>query len=285
MRPPRLALAARLRRLRLLWAVDRIRFVRGLLRDQAANRQFRSLHPQFPLPPADLAFDAYDHVHWPSYHDGGITAARFIADSIRRHRPHLGLRICEWGCGPARVLRHLPEAIGDPTATVMGSDYNRRSVAWCRRHIPGIDVFENGLEPPLPLTTGGLDCVYAISVFTHLAVDTQRRWMAELLRVVGPDGIVIFTTHGAACLPLLLPTERRTFETGEPVVRGQVCEGRKSFVAFHPERFVRQVLLADATVLEHLPAPTPLGGSQEVWVVAGDALTRPASTPETPPLG
>lgn len=268
MRPPRLALAARLRHLRLLWAVDQLRFVRGLVANRAANRSFRRRHPGFPLPPVDLAFDAYDHVNWQAYLDGGRAAARFIADTLHRHRPDHGLRICEWGCGPARVLRHMRDALDDQTATLLGSDFNRRSIAWCRRHVGGIEFLENQLVPPLPLPTGGLDCIYAISVFTHLAVDTQRRWMAELLRVVGTGGVVIFSTHGAACVPLLLPAERRAFEAGEPVIRGNVREGRKSFVAFHPARFVREVLLAGATVLEHLPPPTLLGGSQDVWLAA-----------------
>jgi len=257
-----------LRRARLLGAVDQARFLRSLLRSRKANREFRRLHPAFSVPPADLAFDAYDHTSWQAYHDAGLYAARFIAQTIQRHLPGPGLRICEWGCGPARVVRHLHEALGDPRAVLFGTDYNRRSIAWCRRNVAAIEFHENGLEPPLPFASGFLDCVYALSVFTHLARENQLRWIAELLRVIHDRGIVIFTTHGEACLPILLPEERRAFEAGELVVRGHVTEGKKSFAAFHPQRFVREALLQGAVVLEQLPPPTQFGLSQEVWVVA-----------------
>ncbi len=171
----------------------------------------------------------------------------------------------EWGCGPARIIRHLPGLLG-PAWGVSGCDANRDTIRWCAAHLPGIGFDENGAAPPLPYPAGNFDCVYAWSVFTHLSATLHRAWAEELHRVLKPNGLLICTLNGAAARPLLLPAEQARFDAGELVVRGTVAEGTRCFLAYHPDPFVGGDLLRRFDVLEHVPAPNLFGERQDVWV-------------------
>ena len=256
-----------LRRARLLPLADRVMLLASMVKSRRANRRFRAAHPGFALPPAALAYDAYNHTNWQLYYDMGLLHARLVAGIVREHLPAQSLRICEWGCGPARVIRHLGAMLPDRQLALCGTDYNPRTIRWCRQHVPGIEFCENRPEPPLPFEAGRFDCLYALSVFTHLSEEAHVAWILELLRVVNQRGIVVFTTHGDACTGNLLAEERRQYAAGELVVRGGVQEGKKCFVAYHPPGFVRGRLLADAELLAHLPSPQTHGMIQDVWVV------------------
>jgi len=266
-----------LRKVRLLTLADRAMLVVELVKRGRANRRFLAAHPHFAVPPAALAFDAYNHVDWQAYHDSGMLHARLVADVVREHLAAASLRICEWGCGPGRVIRHLRSALGDREVELFGADFNPASVAWCAVHIPGVEFRRNGLDPPLPFESGSFDALYALSVFTHLSAEGHPRWIDELFRVVRPSGIVIFTTHGDACADRLLPGERRRYREGQLVVRGGVREGSKCFVAYHPPEYVRGQLLGNADVLAHWPSPSAYQMSHDVWVARKMAKSRPAS--------
>jgi SAM-dependent methyltransferase len=153
-----------------------------------------------------------------------------------------------------------------PGARIAGSDFNARSIEWCRRALSGIEFRENSLHPPLPYPEASLDAAYAVSVFTHLSSDLQARFFAELMRIVKPGGVVLFTTHGSHAARKLRPAETAAFARGEPVVRGGVKEGKRGFVSYHPPAFV-QGLVGAREVLEHRPGPVPRVTSQDVWVV------------------
>jgi SAM-dependent methyltransferase len=255
-----------LRKARLLTLADRAMLCVELFRRRRLNRRFLTEHPGFAVPPAALAYDAYNHVNWQEYHDSGILHARLIADLIREHLAADPLRICEWGCGPGRVIRHLRGALADRTVELFGADYNPASVAWCQTHLTGAEFRHNGLDPPLPFGAGAMDVLYAISVFTHLSAEGHCRWIEEVFRVIRPSGIVIFTTHGDACLDRLLPHEQEQYRAGNLVVRGGVEEGSKCFVAYHPPAYVRERLLQGADVVAHLPSPAAYQMVQDVWV-------------------
>jgi SAM-dependent methyltransferase len=256
-----------LRKARLLPLADRVMLLGSVLKNRRANRRFLAAHPGHAVPPPSLAFDAYNHTNWQLYHEMGLLHARLIAAVVREHLAPGPLRICEWGCGPARVIRHLRAMLPGRQLELVGTDYNPRSIAWCRQNIRGIEFVENGLRPPLPFGPNAFDCLYALSVFTHLSQEAHFAWIQELLRVVKPSGIVVFTTHGDACTGSLLPDERKRYDEGHLVIRGGVEMGKKWFVAYHPPAFVRGRLLADAEVAAHLPNPQNHGLTQDVWVV------------------
>ncbi len=102
-------------------------------------------------------------------------------------------KILDFGCGSGRILRWLGDLQG---VAVHGCDIDEEATAWVRANLPYVDVETSGELPPLPYADDAFDVVFSHSVFTHLPEDYQDVWLAELGRVVRPDGLVVLSTSG-----------------------------------------------------------------------------------------
>jgi len=255
------------RRLGLLPLFDKARFQLRWLAARASNRRFLRRNPTFVPPPLHLAYDAHNNVNWQIYDEIGRAHARVFADAIAAHAPPGPLNILEWGCGPGRLIRHLPQMLGDRALRIVGSDYNEETVEWCRTHFPGIDFALNDLMPPLPFPDASFDAIFNFSVFTHLSAEAHDAWAAELRRVLKPGGVLISTTHGDNYRYLLsTASERARYDAGAIVTQAQYEEGKKYFFAVHPPQYVEQVLFADFTDVRCLPVPETAGMKQSLWL-------------------
>lgn len=243
-------LVAAARRAGVLPLLERAKFLAAVAASSRENRAFLKSHPDFAAPPLWWMHDMYSHASYALYVKSGVeTAAELAALIDRRARPAERLRVADWGCGLARVIRHLP-----PRYALTGFDYNARAIDWCKEHIAGAEFRRNGLTPPLPAEAGAFDALYALSVFTHLSEEGHAVWIAEIERVLAPGGIFLGAFHGAPPEGQLLAAERARFEAGELVIRGGVAEGGRTFTAFHPDGYVRARLLRNFDILEG-PAP------------------------------
>ena len=256
----------------IMYSADNVRFHLHRLGYARENSKFRREHPGFALPPDYLLYESYG-LRYTAYAEGGERAARWLLDVVR---PWLldrnassspPLSVLDWGCGPARMIRHLP-ALLPPGSQVYGTDYNRQSVDWCRRHLPNIRFNHNGLQAALPYADATFDLVYGISIFTHLPLEQHYSWFAELLRVTAPRQLLVFTTQGRAFLSKLTGDERREFDSGRPVFRGLGHPGHRTCSAFHPPPFMRS-LFEPCELLLHLERPPDPGKPlpQDVWVL------------------
>jgi SAM-dependent methyltransferase len=255
-----------LRRLRLLSVADNFRYLTKIVRLSRANREFIAANPEFDLPPAALAYDAYSAPHWSFYKQSGMETAAFLAGIIRQHlAANDALKILEWGCGPARVIRHLSAAV-DAAAEIYGSDYNQATIAWCREHIPGVTFVPNGLEPPLPFNADQFDFIYSISVFTHLSESVAHQWVAELARVVRPGGFLVVTTNGDSMQKSMLGIELQAYRASGLVIRGDFTEGKRCFSAIHSPAYARKELFRNLEVVQHVPGGFPHTG-QDYWLL------------------
>jgi SAM-dependent methyltransferase len=201
------------------------------------------------------------------YYAGGRETAEWLRGQFGRHTHLNGKAILDWGCGPGRVVRHLPQIMGRD-CVIYGTDYNPRSIGWCREHLPGITFTLNPLTADLPYPDATFDLIYGISILTHLSESLHREWVAELGRVLRPGGLLLLTTQGRSYRVKLTDRERDAFDRGELVVRGRVTEGHRVFSAFQPPEYMRK-LWGDLTVVDH-QEPTPERGRalpQDVWVV------------------
>lgn len=256
-----------LRKFRLLQLADFLMFLRNVLKNRKSNRTFLKEHPGFIPPPAYLAFDAYNHTNWQAYYETGKVHAKLISDLIKEHITGNEIRICEWGCGPARVIRHLDRIEGFEKIERYGTDYNARSIKWCREHIKNVRFMVNNLDPTLPLEPGQFDCVYAISIFTHLSEEMHYAWIEELFRIMKPGGTLIFTTHGDVSAARLLPEEREKYNSGQLVTKSSTKEGKKLFAAYHPPEWIRKRLLRNYDIVKHISDASGYQLGQEVWCV------------------
>lgn len=265
--PLRRAIIRTIRRAGLLRLADSARYRVRSIEASASNRRFRREHPGFEVPPEDLVFDALNYVAWDTYRDQGRRHAAVFARLILEASQSPVLEVLEWGCGPGRLIRHMPELLAPRDARVTGSDYNERSIAWCSAHLQGIEFVTNGLVPPLSLAPNRFDAVYSFSVFTHLSEQVQLAWAADLARVLRPGGTLICTTHGESYRKLLATRdEQLRFERGEVVVQDRYAEGKKWFLAVHPERWVRESLLRGYEHVELRPQREEPDLSQDIWL-------------------
>lgn len=258
--------SAILRALGLMQAFDFLRFRVHQYANRQSNAAFKLANPDVPLPPDYLLYESFQ-MNLQKYFDGGKDTAQWLVRMLERHISLEGKKILDWGCGPGRVLRHLPAATSEQ-CQYFGTDYNRETIAWCMENLPGIHFTLNSLEARLPYPDHAMDIIYGISIFTHLSEASHSAWFAELKRVIRPGGILVLTTQGEAFKAKLTRKEKSRFDAGKLVVRGQVREGHRTYSAFHPPDFMRS-LFHGMDVLEHM-AERPKKGAplpQDVWIV------------------
>jgi SAM-dependent methyltransferase len=256
-----------LRATRLLPLAERLRYWSAGVKHLRKNRAFVRGHPEEAVAPGFLMYDAYGEINYPSYFVKGSGAATYVVELAREYLGvRSGLSVCEWGCGPGRIIRHLPTLL--PDSRIYGTDSNARTIAWCSAHLRGVTFRVNDLAPPLPFATGAMDLLYAVSVLTHLSEEMHIAWVAECRRVVRPGGLILLTVHGDRCAGHLSPSERAAYDAGHLVARGRVREGSRTFVAFQSPGFMRE-LLRGTEVLLHNPArrPPAFGGAQDMYLV------------------
>lgn len=255
-----------LRTFGLLCFFDRLHFQWQKIRFHKANKLFRNEYPEVKLPPDYLMYESFqlNYKNYYLYSDG---SAKNLASLFDRYKRLENLKILDWGCGPARILRHLAKYTGEG-CEFFGADYNAETIRWCRENIPGIKFDKNPVGAQLPYDNNYFDFIYGFSVFTHLSHEKHFEWIDELSRVLKPGGILILSTQGQNYFVKLTKDEKKIFQNGGLVVRGKSREGHRTYSAFHPEKFMH-TLFEKMEILEHIQ-PKPESGKaipQDVWIV------------------
>ena len=110
--------------------------------------------------------------------------------------------VYELGCGTARLLRHFRCIDG---VKLVGSDVNPEMIEWCQANLTGMEFYHNELVPPLKFAAdNSFDLMLASSVFTHIPLETQELWLAEMQRILRPGGIFICSVLGQFHASVLL---------------------------------------------------------------------------------
>jgi SAM-dependent methyltransferase len=255
-----------LRQLGLLQPADYFRFWLEKFRNRKKNRNFLSKNHGVKLPPDYLIYESFQ-LDYQKYFTGSEDTAQWLAGLLKKHINLSGVKILDWGCGPGRVIRHLPKFTG-PGTEFFGTDYNAESIAWCSGNLSGIQFNQNSLEAGLPYESNFFDVIYGISVFTHLSEKMHLEWFEELFRALKPGGIMLFTTQGENFREKLTGNELIEFDEGRLIVRGKTKEGHRTYSAFHPKKFMVK-LFAGTKVLEHIERKPEPGGwlPQDVWII------------------
>ena len=254
-----------LRNAGLLRFVEKIRYILSILRHAIENRKFKLNNPDYKLPPQALAYDAYSAPDWNFYKISGEKTAVALFEIVSRYLQSGVIDILEWGCGPARVVRHIHHSFGSQTK-VWGSDYNPESIKWCKGNVENVNFVLNALAPPLPFDANSFDFIYSISVFTHLSESVSKQWIDELYRITRPKGIIIISTNGDSRTVFLLPDELSVYKATGIVIRDKFEEGKKMSWACHSPKYLREKLFKDFEVLDYLPEGFPYTG-QDMWVL------------------
>jgi SAM-dependent methyltransferase len=206
-----------------------------------------------PLPPVRLAarvgtIEGAEALRF--YLDEGARLRGVIGELLPSDWTWIGKRVLDFGCGSARVLRQFAEEA--ETGDFSGCDIDSASVDWDRQHLsPPFQFFRNELTPPLTLPDNGLDLIWAMSVFTHIA-DLWSEWLTEMHRLLAPGGILIASFLGDGMWEPLVGEPYREEQVGMTVLRS--WDGPEAQV-FHSEWWLRERWGRAFEVLEVLRPP------------------------------
>lgn len=254
------------RQLGLMHLLDKAKYYYHFWKNQKLNKQFRTVHPEVKLPPDYLMYESY-RLNYQKYFFGGRDNAVWLKEHFEKHIDLKNKKILDWGCGPARVIRHLPDVF-DENCTFYGTDYNPKTIAWCTENIPTASFSNNGINPPLTYENDFFDLIYGISIFTHLSENNHSAWFTELMRVSKKGAVLLLTTQGEAFKEKLTEAEKTKFDRGELLTRGKVLEGHRVYSAFHPPSYIRNLFEAQTDILEHIPGTKKHWGiDQDVWII------------------
>ncbi len=254
------------RDLGLMHWLDKAKYAYQKWKNRERNAHFIKAHPELKLPPDYMLFEAFQ-LDYQKYFEGGERTAKWLMGLFEKHTPMSGKTILDWGCGPARVLRHFPKLL-ENTSELHGTDYNPATIAWCRENIEGATFSVNQLNPPTAYTAGKFEVLYGISIFTHLSEANHQPWFDELIRISKKGAVLLLSTHGRVFRDKLTEAECHNFDQGKLVERGKVVEGHRVFAAFHPPIYLRQLFEAQAEILEHIEGSRKnWGREQDVWIL------------------
>ena len=151
------------------------------------------------MPPRELRTRVTQFAEEEQFGELGRKARDALVEALPDGWSFEGKRVLDLGCGSGRVLRWFaPEA---ERCEFFGCEIDPASVAWLEQNLsPPFRVFRSDPEPPLPLESGSLDLISAISVFTHLD-SSWSRWLLDLHRLLRPDGLLLATFLGDGIWP------------------------------------------------------------------------------------
>lgn len=227
------------------------------------------------IPPSTLLMQISNS---PSQEDF-INSFPHVRDEVGKYLARTGRRldnfenILDFGCGVGRFAYALKPILADHQK-LYGCDLDEECANWCARHAGYEEVVRNSLEPSLPWADGSFDFIYALSVFTHLSMEHQFPWAWELCRILKPNGVLMFSTHGLGqLLPGLLDgdawNERHAYLiNGEGLIttlaqnEAAHIEGQREVAVFHN----REALLAqfDSLTLRLRDSVSTMAGGQSM---------------------
>lgn len=255
-----------LRQTGLIFLSDFIRYNLVKYQNAAKNKAFLAQHAGIPFPTPYMIYETF-RLDYSRYYETGRTSAEWIRDEISAFKPLVNAHILDWGCGPGRVIRHIPQVVGNG-CSFYGSDYNPEYVKWCSENLKGITFRKNELAPPLLFDAASMDLIYGISIFTHLSESKHTEWLNELLRVAKKGGILFITTHGDVTRANLTPGEQKIYDTGEIVIRGEVKEGHRMYTAYEPIPYMHRLFAGRVKILKHQPGEKQSWGyQQDLWIL------------------
>lgn len=254
-----------LRNTGMIYLSDYVRYLLHKILKRKKNSDFIKNNPGVKLPPDYLIYESFQ-LDYELYYNDGMDTAIWLIDLLKKHIEFDRIKVLDWGCGPGRIIRHLPIAAGGG-CELYGTDYNSQSIAWCTDNLDGISFNKNELEAKLPYRNEYFDVIYGLSIITHLSEKMHYEWYSELLRVLKPGGVLLLTAQGENFKVKLAPSELQDFEKGLLVVRGKVKEGHRTYSAFHPKEFLKK-LFKDVNVEEHIVRqPTGTYIPQDIWIL------------------
>ena len=119
---------------------------------------------------------------------------------LSNHRAQLSGRVLELGVGGGRITSHLLE-LAD---SLHGIDIGADMVEYCRRSFPQATFAEGDIRDLGGHDAASADAVVAGFNLIDVLDDAHRgRLFDEIHRILAPGGLLLFSSHNLACVPLV----------------------------------------------------------------------------------
>jgi SAM-dependent methyltransferase len=263
--PQRVRLVSTLRFFGLLGAADFVRRAATTRQSAADNAAFLNENKGFVAPPLDFVYEVTGRSSLRTFAQSGRMACEGLATIAEAHLDRPLARVLDWGAGPARVARWWP--VVRPGVEIHAGDPWQAAMDWGASALPQVRFHRFPELPPTALEDGLFDFVYGISILTHLRLDAQRAWLAELRRLIRPGGLLALSLHGRSALSRLSDAERACWERGEMVERAQARHGSRLYLTYHPPESVRDDLARDWEIVLHEPDAELASRGQDLWLL------------------
>lgn len=103
-------------------------------------------------------------------------------------------RILDFGIGCGRTARHFFRYSN--RIELYGCDVDKKAVEWVSNNLGFVKSSISNTFPPLNFAENFFDCIYSISVFSHLNREYFVKWLDEMHRCLKTGGVLVFTYHG-----------------------------------------------------------------------------------------
>lgn len=131
-----------------------------------------------------------------TYFNGGLMASRAVEAILAwRFGEGARVRVLDFASGWGRVTRFLVRRRAAAEITV--SDIDAAAVAWQRRRF-GVGGFPSAPRAADLACDERYDAVVCLSLFSHLPEESFRAWLARLVDLVAPGGLLLFSVHDEA---------------------------------------------------------------------------------------
>jgi ubiquinone/menaquinone biosynthesis C-methylase UbiE len=132
---------------------------------------------------------------WNKFIQSGKSISASLNKTIEEHfgKFRNDLKVLDFGCGCGRVLINLSAS---KDAIFSGVDVDKSAISYLENILPDVKLAKTQFNPPLPFANEQFDCVYSISIWSHLAFEDQSKWLLEIKRIVKNDGLILISTQG-----------------------------------------------------------------------------------------
>lgn len=213
------------------------------------------------------------------HRDAGAAFAQYFNIALQQHaaarqllRAAFGagasdVDVLDFACGYGRLLRFLSLSI-DP-GRIWASDLQADAVGFVRSAF-GVHALASHAEPARFEPGRHFDFIWVASLFSHLPAPLFDAWLARLIALLTPRGVLCFSVRDASLLPdgaALPPSGLAYARESENADLAADIYG----TAYASEAFVRAALhraCGDDRACVRLPRA--LANEQDLYVVAGD---------------
>lgn len=176
--------------------------------------EYRDVHKE------NIAITGEDPEYFSEYKIADLARA-----SARAGRPNKN--ILDFGSGIGNSLPYFRKYF--PDSEVICADVSERSIEIAKTRFPGSEAYLL-IDRVVNLPDASQDIVFSACVFHHIPHDEHAHWLAELLRVTRPGGILAIYEHNPLNPLTLRAVNTCPLDVNAHLIRGKVM-GQRTLTA------------------------------------------------------